>query len=74
MLNEIVNSNFCLGERIPKNWIFKKVIRSLLERFRPKVTTIEDPDQIEIEELAGSFQTYEMTLLQPKKNKSIALK
>lgn len=75
-LNDIVNSRFNLGERIPAVKIVRKVLRSLPERFRPKVTAIEeskDLDNIKIEELVGSLQTYELTLAQPKKQKSIAL-
>ncbi|XP_022841840.1 uncharacterized protein LOC111365516 [Olea europaea var. sylvestris] len=60
-LNNIVNSNFNQGERIPESKIVRKVLRSLPKRFRPNVTTIEerkDLDTVKIEEL---------------KNKSIAL-
>ncbi|XP_022874267.1 uncharacterized protein LOC111393100 [Olea europaea var. sylvestris] len=76
-LNDIVNSSFNLGERIPETKIVRKVLRSLPERFRPKVTAIEeskDLDEVKIEELVGSLQTYELTLSQHKKGKSIALK
>lgn len=40
-LNNIVNSSFNLRECIPEAKIMEKVKRSLPERFRPKVTTIE---------------------------------
>ncbi|XP_022870546.1 uncharacterized protein LOC111389800 [Olea europaea var. sylvestris] len=76
-LNDIVNSSFNLGERILETKIVRKVLRSLPERFRPKVTAIEeskDLDEVKIEELVGSLQTYELTILQHKKGKSIALK
>jgi hypothetical protein len=49
----------------------------LPERFRIKVTTIEeskDLDSMKIEELVGSFQTYEFSLPPVKKAKTIALK
>ncbi|XP_022866044.1 uncharacterized protein LOC111385848 [Olea europaea var. sylvestris] len=75
-LNDIVNSSFDLGERIPEPKIVRKVLRSLPEKFRPKVTAIEeskDLDTIKIEELVGSLQTYELTISQPRKNKSITL-
>ncbi|XP_022859009.1 uncharacterized protein LOC111379803 [Olea europaea var. sylvestris] len=75
-LNDIVNSSFNLGERIPEPKIVRKVLRSLPERFRPKVTAIEeskDLDTIKIEELVGSLQIYELAISQPRKNKSIAL-
>jgi hypothetical protein len=49
----------------------------LPERFRIKVTTIEeskDLDNMKIEELVGSLQTYVFSLPPVKKAKSIALK
>lgn len=76
-LTEIVNSSFNLGEKIPESTIVRKIMRSLPDVFRPKITTIEeskDFDTINIEELVISLQTYELSLPQPKKNKSIALK
>ena len=53
-LNTIVNLIFNLGERIPKPRIMRKVMRSLFERFHPKVTNIKenkDFNKIKIEEL-----------------------
>ncbi|XP_041003861.1 uncharacterized protein LOC121249203 [Juglans microcarpa x Juglans regia] len=75
-LNDVVNSRFNLGDRIPENRIVRKVLRSLPERFLPKVTAIEeskDLDSMRIEELVGSLQTYEHTFPVDKKHKSIAL-
>jgi hypothetical protein len=49
----------------------------LFERFRIKVTTIEeskDLDSMKIEELVGSLQTYEYSLPSVRKAKAIALK
>jgi hypothetical protein len=54
-----------------------KILRSLSERFRIKVTTIEerkDLDEMKIEELVRSLQTYEYSLPPIKKAKAIALK
>lgn len=54
----------------------RKVLRSLPERFLLKVTTIEesiDLDNMRIEELLGSLQTYEYSFPQQNKNKSISL-
>ena len=39
-LKDIVNSAFNLGETIPEPKIVRKVLRSLLERFHAKITTI----------------------------------
>ena len=50
--NAIVNLIFNLGERIPKPRIMRKVMRSLFERFHPKVTNIKenkDFNEIKIE-------------------------
>jgi hypothetical protein len=49
----------------------------LPKRFRIKVTTIEeskDLEEMKIEELVGSLQTYELSLPPVKKLKTIALK
>jgi len=57
--------------------LLKKILRYLPERFRIKVTTIEeskDLDSIKIEELVGSIQSYEYSLPPIRKAKVIALK
>ena len=41
-LQDIVNSAFNLGEIILEPKIVRKVLRSLLERFHAKITTIEE--------------------------------
>jgi hypothetical protein len=66
-----------LGKKVSDSKLIKTILRSLPQRFRIKVTTIEeskDLDNMKIAEVAGSLQTYEFSLPQPKKNKSIALK
>ena len=77
-LSDIVNSCFYLGDKISDVKIVEKILRSLPERFHPKVTAIEetrDLEQIKLEELVGSLQTYKLKLKSPKKNKkNIALK
>ncbi|CAI9771535.1 unnamed protein product [Fraxinus pennsylvanica] len=75
-LNDIVNSIFNLDERIPETKIVRKVLRSLSENFRPKVITIEESknlDTVKIEELVGSLQTYDLTVSQLKRVKSIIM-
>ena len=47
------------------------------ESFREKVTAIEeskDLDEIKVQELIGFLQTYELSLLNQRKSKSLALK
>ena len=55
----------------------RKILRSLLESFWAKVIAIEkskDLDEIKIQELIGSLQTYELELPSHKSSKSLALK
>ena len=57
-LKDIVNSDFNLGETIPKPKILRKVLRSLLERFHSKITAIEesnDIDKIPLTKLVGNL-------------------
>ncbi|XP_022876707.1 uncharacterized protein LOC111394889 [Olea europaea var. sylvestris] len=52
-LNDMVNLSFNLGEKILEPKIVRKILRSLPECFRPKVTAIEeskDIDTIKVEE------------------------
>ena len=65
-LMDIVNSSFNLGEPISNSKVVRKILRSLPKRFRAKVTAIEeskDVDSLKIDELVGSLQTFEMTLV-----------
>ena len=62
-LNEIVIVKLNLGEKIEDAKVMRKILRSLPESFRAKVTAIEeikDLDEIKIQELIGSLQTYEL--------------
>ena len=76
-LNDVVVSKFNLGEKMEDSKIVRKILRSLLESFRAKVTAIEeskDLDDIKVQELIGSLQTYELSLPTQSKSKSFALK
>ena len=79
-LKDIVNSAFNFGETIPEPKIMRKVLRSILERFHPKIIVIEeskDIDKIPLTELVGNLQTYELGLTRIgklSKSKSMALK
>ena len=76
-LNEIVNAKINCGEKIEDTKVVRKVLKSLPENFRAKVTAIEkskDLDTINIKELVGSLQTYELGLPSHKITKSLALK
>ena len=64
-LNEVVVSKFNLGEKTKDSKIVRKILRSLQESFRSKVTAIEeskDLDDIKVQELIGSLQSYELSL------------
>ena len=76
-LNDIVNSAYNLGEIYDQPKIVRKILRSLTEDFRPKVTVItksKDVDSIPVDELVGSLQSYELDLPKTSKSKSMALK
>ena len=76
-LNDIVNSAYNWGEIYDKPKIVRKILRSLIEDFRPKVTAVtesKDMDSIPIYELVGSLQSYELDLPKTSKSKSMALK
>ena len=75
-LSDIVNF-LNLREQISDFKVIGKILRSLLERFRPKVTAIEenkDIYSIRIDELVGFFQIYEMTFLDSHKPKESTFK
>ena len=76
-LNDIVNSAYNLGEIYDQPKIVRKILRSLTEDFRPKVTVItksKDVDSILVDELVGPLQSRELDLPKTSKSKSMALK
>lgn len=76
-LQYVVNSMRGLGESIPDSKIVRKILRSLSERFHPKVTLVKeskDIDIIKVEELIRSIQTFELKLRPVSKKKGVALK
>ena len=76
-LNEVVIGKFNLVEKTEDSKIVRKILRSLPESFRAKVTTIEeskDLDDIKVQELISSLWTYELSLPTQRKSKSLALK
>ena len=76
-LNEVVIGNFNLGEKTEDSKVVRKILRSLPESFRAKVTTVEeskDLDEIKVQELIGSLQMYKLSLPNQRKSKSLALK
>ena len=76
-LNEVVIGKFNLGEKMEDSKIVRKILQSLLESFRAKITTIEenkDLVDIKVQELIGSLQIYELSLPSQRKCKSLAFK
>ena len=76
-MNEVVISKFSLGEKTDDSKIVRKILRSLPKSFYPKVTAIEegkDLDDIKVQELIGSLQTYKLSLPSQRKSKSLAFK
>ena len=76
-LNDVVNFTYNFGEIYYQPKIVRKILRSLTEDFRLKVTAItesKDLDSILIDELVGSLQSYELDLPKTNKSKSMALK
>jgi hypothetical protein len=75
-MSDLRNSMVSLGKPISDVKLIRKILRSFPERFRIKVTTIEeskDLEEMKIEELVGSLQTYKLSLPPVKKLKTIAL-
>ena len=75
-LNEVIINKFNSGEKMEDSKVVRKILRSLLENFRAKVIAIKeskDLDEIKVQELIGSLQTYEFSLPNQRKSKSLAL-
>lgn len=77
----IVNEMWSLGEQIPEGKVCSKILKSLPERFHPKVTSMEEYNDLEtmkVEELTGNIRTFEMRMNnasnKSKDKKSIVLK
>jgi hypothetical protein len=76
-ISDLRNSMVSHGKQMSDVKLIRKILRSLPERFMIKVTTIEeskDLEEMKIEELVGSVQTYEYSLPPVKKEKTISLK
>jgi RNA-binding protein YhbY len=76
-MSDLRNQMVSLGKTVLDVKLIRKILRSLPEHFKIKVTTIEeskDLEEMKIEELVGSLQTYDLSLLPVKKLKTIALK
>ena len=74
-LNEVVIGKFNLGEKTEDSKVVRKIISSLPKSLWVKVTTNEESKDLdEVPELISSLQTYELSLPNQRKRKSLALK
>jgi hypothetical protein len=70
-VEELVNAMKGLGEKIEESILVQKILRSLLDKFNPKVSAIEELNDLKtlsIDQIIGTLTTYEMKI---NKDKSI---
>jgi hypothetical protein len=70
-VEELVNSMKGLGEKFEESILVQKILRSLLDKFNPKVSAIEELNDLKtlsIDQLLGTLNAYEMRI---NKDKSI---
>jgi transposase InsO family protein len=68
-VEEMVNAMKALGEKIEEPSLVQKILRSLLDRFNPKVSSIEelnDLKTLEFDQLLGTLTAYEMRIVKDK--------
>jgi hypothetical protein len=65
-VEEIVNAMKALGEKIEEPSLVKKILRSLPDRFNPKVSAIEELNDIKVlscDQILGTLTAYEMRIV-----------
>jgi hypothetical protein len=70
-VEELLNSMKGLGEKIEESFLVQKILRSLLDKFNPRVSAIEELNDLKtltIDKLLGTLTAYEMRI---SKDKSI---
>jgi hypothetical protein len=70
-VEELVNAMKGLGEKIEESFLIQKILRSLLDKFNPKLSAIEELNDLRtlsIDQLLGNLTAYEMRI---NKDKSI---
>jgi hypothetical protein len=68
-VEELVNAMKELGEKIEEPSLVQTILRSLLDRFNPKVSTIEERNDLktlEFDQLLGTLSAYEMRIVKDK--------
>jgi hypothetical protein len=64
-VDEMVNAMRGLGEAIDDSLLVQKILRSLPERFNPKVSAIEEMSELKtlsLDQLLGTLTAYEMRI------------
>ena len=62
---DIANNSFSLGEKMAEEKLVRNILRSLLQKFDMKVTTIEeaqDMSTFKVDEIIDSLQTFEFSI------------
>jgi hypothetical protein len=62
-VEELVNAMKGLGEKFEESLLVQKILRSLLDKFNPKVSAIEELNDLKtlsIDQLLGTLIAYEM--------------
>jgi hypothetical protein len=68
-VEELVNAMKELGEKIEEPSLVQKILRSLLDRFNPKISAIEklnDIKTLEFDKILGTLTAYEMRIFKDK--------
>jgi hypothetical protein len=68
-VEELVNAMKALGEKIEESSLVQKILRSLPDRFNPKVSAIEELNDIQtlaFDQLLGMLTAYEMRIVTDK--------
>jgi len=68
-VEELVNAMKGLGEKFEESNLVQKILRSLLDKFNPKVSAIEELNDLKtlsIDQLIGILTTYEMKINKDK--------
>jgi hypothetical protein len=68
-VEELVNAMKALGEKIEESSLVQKILRSLPDRFNPKVSAIEELNDIKtlaFDQLLGTLTAYEMRIVTDK--------
>jgi hypothetical protein len=69
IFEELVNSMKGLGEKFEESFLVLKILRSLLDKFNPKVSAIEELNNLKtmsIDQLLGTLNAHEMRIAKDK--------